>query len=55
MAGSVCVDAMRIVSDRCRAQIAVSKDGVELLPHVAVGGFPPSLGEAEFSSQRTGH
>lgn len=37
MAGSVCVDAMSIASDRCRAQIAVSKDGVELLPHVAVG------------------
>lgn len=36
MAGPVCVDAMRIVSDRLRAQIAVSKD-VELLPHVAVG------------------
>lgn len=35
--GSVCVDTKRIISDRCHAQMAVSHDGVELLPHVAMG------------------
>lgn len=36
--GSVCIDTKRIVSDGCRAQMAVSHDGVESLQHVAGGG-----------------
>lgn len=38
--GCVCIDTKRIVSDGCRAQMAVSHDGVESLQHVARrGGF----------------
>lgn len=49
---SVCIDTKRIVSDGCRAQMAVSHDGVESLQHVAGGGFPSSVG-GDFSPQRT--